>query len=94
MADFSLVPVDHQPDFDDVSLVPVDHDPFSADDMIEQARMQLESQPQGLAAGADKPDISAPAINAQAAESKPAVDWSRYNLPFGELKPATFTPTQ
>ena len=48
MADFSLVPVDHQPDFDDVSLVPVDHDPFSADDMIEQARMQLESQPQGL----------------------------------------------
>lgn len=31
MADYSLVEVDHQPDFDDVSLVPVDHDPFSAD---------------------------------------------------------------
>jgi|GEM_PF-1502440 len=32
MADYSLVPVDHQPDFGDYSLVPVDHDPFSGDD--------------------------------------------------------------
>jgi len=31
MSDFSLVPVDYQPDFGDVSLIPVDHDPFSAD---------------------------------------------------------------
>jgi hypothetical protein len=45
MSDFSLVPVDHQPDFKDISLVPVDHDPFSADDMIQQARTQLASQP-------------------------------------------------
>jgi hypothetical protein len=52
MPDFSLVPVDHQPGFDDPSLVPVDHDPFSADDMIQQARTQLESQPQRLSAGA------------------------------------------
>jgi hypothetical protein len=28
MADYSLVPVDHQPDFADASLVPVEHDPF------------------------------------------------------------------
>jgi A nuclease of the HNH/ENDO VII superfamily with conserved WHH len=49
MPDFSLVPVDHQPDFSDVSLVPVDHDPFSADDMIQRARAQLASQPQRLA---------------------------------------------
>jgi hypothetical protein len=49
MPDFSLVPVDHQPDFSDVSLVPVDHDPFSADDLIQQARAQLASQPQRLA---------------------------------------------
>jgi hypothetical protein len=25
---------------------------------------------------------------------KPTVDWSRYNQPFGELKAATYTPTQ
>ena len=28
MPDYSLVPVDYQPDFSEVSLVPVDHDPF------------------------------------------------------------------
>src|SRR6266702_2800275 len=83
MPDFSLVPVDHQPDFGDVSFVPVDHDPFSADGMIEQARTQLESQPQRLAAAAGLPDVD-----------KPTVDWSRYNQPFGELKAATYTPTQ
>jgi hypothetical protein len=124
--DFSLVPVDHQPDFSDVSLIPVDHDPFSADDMIQQARAQLESQPQRLATGAGLPNVGAPAIDAQAAASgesydpdsdsasgvprpdrptnpsaapmlspdKSTVDWSRLNQPFGELKPATYTPTQ
>jgi hypothetical protein len=63
MPDFSLVPVDHQPDFGDVSFVPVDHDPFSADGLIEQARTQLESQPQRLATGVDLPDVGAPAID-------------------------------
>ena len=29
MSDFSLVPVDYQPDFGDISFVPVDHDPFA-----------------------------------------------------------------
>ena len=47
MADYSLIPVDHQPDFSDVSLVPVDYDPFTADDIIQQARAQLASQPEG-----------------------------------------------
>ena len=28
MPDYSLVPVDYQPQFEDHSLVPVDHDPF------------------------------------------------------------------
>jgi hypothetical protein len=28
MVDFSLVPVDYQPDFSDISFVPVDYDPF------------------------------------------------------------------
>lgn len=40
MPDFSLVPVDHQPDFEDVSLVPVDHDPFSADGVTLEAQAQ------------------------------------------------------
>ncbi len=40
MPDYSLVPVDHQPDFDDYSLVPVDHDPFAADDPVQQALIQ------------------------------------------------------
>jgi hypothetical protein len=40
MPDFSLVPVDHQPDFGDVSLVPVDHDPFSADGSTQQTQIQ------------------------------------------------------
>jgi hypothetical protein len=44
MPDFSLVPVEHQPDFSDVSLIPVDHDPFSADGAIQQPGMQPESQ--------------------------------------------------
>jgi hypothetical protein len=41
MPDYSLVPVDHQPDFDDHSLVPVDHDPFIADGLAQQAQFQL-----------------------------------------------------
>jgi len=40
MPDYSLVPVDHQPDFDDYSLVPVDHDPFGAGDLAQQPRIQ------------------------------------------------------
>jgi len=62
MPDFSLVPVDHQPDFGDASLIPVDHDPFSADGLIEQARTQLESQHQRLETGADLSDVGAPAV--------------------------------
>jgi hypothetical protein len=41
MPDFSLVPVDHQPDFSDVSLVPVDHNPFSADGLTQPAPTQV-----------------------------------------------------
>jgi hypothetical protein len=61
MPDFSLVPVDHQPEFEDVSLVPVDHDPFSADGAIQQAQAQPESPRQPLATGTDLPDAGAPA---------------------------------
>ena len=44
MPDYSLVPVDYQPDFDDYSLVPVDHDPFAADGVAQQAQIQ-QAQP-------------------------------------------------
>jgi hypothetical protein len=67
MPDYSLVPVDHQPDFDDYSLVPVDHDPFAADRLAQQAQIQLaQSRPQGPqqqqpATEAGQPDAGAPA---------------------------------
>jgi hypothetical protein len=89
MPDYSLVPVDYQPDFGNYSLVPVDYDPFSADGPIQQAQIQTQSPqipaqspPQEPATGAGQPNVDAP------------IDWSRYNRPFGELKPATYTPTQ
>ena len=67
MPDYSLVPVDHQPDFDDYSLVPVDHDPFAEDGATQQAQIQqAQAQPQGPprqqpATGAGQPDAGAPA---------------------------------
>ena len=63
MPDFSLVPVDYQPDFDDYSLVPVDHDPFAEDGLAQQAQIQLaQAQPQQQPpAGAGQPDAAAPA---------------------------------
>ena len=65
---YSLVPVDHQPEFDDYSLVPVDHDPFVAADGVTQRRnstAQAQS-PQGSpqqppATGAGQPDAGPPA---------------------------------
>ncbi|WP_431204352.1 HYD1 signature containing ADP-ribosyltransferase family protein [Bradyrhizobium betae] len=48
MADYSLVPVEHQPDFENASLIPVDHDPFSADGVSQQAQspqVQAQTQP-------------------------------------------------
>jgi hypothetical protein len=62
MPDYSLVPVDYQPDFDNHSLVPVDHDPFAADGLTQQAQFQLaQAQPQQQpAAGPDQPDTGVP----------------------------------
>ena len=45
MADYSLVPVEHQPDFENVSLVPVEHDPFSDNGLPQQAPTQLAQMP-------------------------------------------------
>lgn len=67
MPDYSLVPVDYQPNFDDYSLVPVDHDPFVANGVAQQSQIQLaQAQPQGSpqqppATGAVQPDAGAPA---------------------------------
>ena len=65
MPDYSLVPVNHQPDFDDYSLIPVDHDPFGADGATQQAQVQLaQAQPQQQpAAGVGQPDADAPAAS-------------------------------
>jgi hypothetical protein len=126
MPDYTLIPVDYQPDFSDYSLVPVDYDPFAADDVIRKAQVQAEIQPQQPATAIGQPNAGAPTNNAQAAAAgesydpdldsangvpgsgqpynpsaapisppgKPTVDWSRNDGPFGELKAATYTPTQ
>jgi hypothetical protein len=66
MPGYSLVPVDHQPDFDGSSLVPVDYDPFAAEGLTQQAQFQqpptpAQPQPQQPATGAGQPDAGAPA---------------------------------
>ena len=69
MPDYSLVPVDYQPDFDGYSLVPVDHDRFPEDGATQQAQIQqarAQAPPQGSplqppATGAGQPDAGAPA---------------------------------
>jgi hypothetical protein len=119
MSDFSLVPVDHQPDFENVSLVPVDHDPFSAEGVTLQPRAQQAptkpAQPQPPATGVGHPNVSAPANSTQASELGESWNPDTENSdlsgpnrstastlppndvpfkPFGQLKPATFTPTQ
>jgi hypothetical protein len=109
MSDYSLIPVDHQPDFGDVSLVPVEHDPFDGDDVTPPA------QPKSPTTGVSPANLGAPANSTQASEA--GESWnpdSENNVipgsnpstastlppnnapfkPFGELKPATLAPTQ
>jgi hypothetical protein len=51
MPDYSLVPADYQPDFDDHSLVPVDYDPFSGEATTQQAQaQQVQAQTQSAQA--------------------------------------------
>jgi hypothetical protein len=76
MPDYSLVPVDYQPDFDGYTLVPVDYDPFAEDGVIQQAQNQqpptptqpAQPQPQGPpqqppATEAGQPDVGVPAAS-------------------------------
>jgi hypothetical protein len=80
MPDYSLVPVDHQPDFGDVSLVPVDYDPFGADGATQPAQAQ-PAQPQSAmppqqpATGPDLPDVGAPLIG-DGGQFSPGVPWA------------------
>jgi hypothetical protein len=118
MPDYSLIPVDYQPDFSDYSLIPVDYNPFAAEDAIQQAQVQAKSQPQPPTTRIGQPNVGSPANNAQAAAYDESYDpdsdsasgvpgsGQPYNPsavpispsderpPFGELKPATYTPTQ
>jgi hypothetical protein len=71
MPDYTLVPVAHQPDFDDYSLVPADYDPFAHGGPIQQARTQPASQPQPNA-GFDQPP-SAPQTPGSAPPLPPIV---------------------
>jgi hypothetical protein len=74
VSDYSLVAVDHQPDFDNISLVPVEHDPFSADGVTPQAQSQqaqpqpAQPQPQQSAAVVSRLYVGRPANNPQASE--------------------------
>ena len=67
MPDYSLLPVDYRPDFDNYSLVPVEHDPFAADGLAQQPRIQqAQAQPQGPpqqqpATGDGHPGVTGPA---------------------------------
>ncbi|WP_298243757.1 hypothetical protein [uncultured Bradyrhizobium sp.] len=44
MADYSLVPVEHQPDFENATLVPVDHNPFPEDEPQQAQSLQAQAQ--------------------------------------------------
>lgn len=64
MDEYSFVPVDHQPDIEDVSLVPVDHDPLGGEGLTQQAQAP-QAQPQHSAqlpaTGVGQPNAGAPA---------------------------------
>jgi hypothetical protein len=102
MPDYSLVPVDYQPDFDDYSLVPVDYDPFAADGLAQQQQIQqAQAQPQGPPqqqppTGAGQPDAGAPAagdgIGPAGGAPNPTLDQgAAKGAPFGGY--ASPTPT-
>jgi hypothetical protein len=107
VSDYALVPVEHQPDFENVALVPVDHDPFEEDGATQQAQSQQAQtpaaqpvdQPQQSAAGVARLYVGPPTNNASASEPtsstvSTALPDNAPFQPFGELKPWTPTPTQ
>ena len=84
MTDYSLVPVDHQPDYSGVSLIPIGHEPFSPDGVTHPAQAQpaqpQPAQPQPAqrqqpATGPDLPDVVAPLIG-DGGQFSPGVPWA------------------
>ncbi|HEX5242553.1 MAG TPA: DUF4951 domain-containing protein [Tepidisphaeraceae bacterium] len=88
MPDFSLVPVERQPDFADVSLVPVDHDPFGDDGVTQQTQAQpgqtraqstqsqlIQIQPQGQPQSAPPNPISPAGPAIEGGSGSPFVDF-------------------
>jgi hypothetical protein len=71
VSDYSLVPVEHQPDFENVSLVPVDHDPFSEDGKSQQAQTEPGQSGQQPAAGVERLYVSPRRENTHASEPTP-----------------------
>lgn len=88
MLDFSLVPVDYQPNFGDYSLVPVDYDPFAGDDASRPAQFQptqgLSAQVQGQPTQAQPTQLQAqsPLQPVSPAQPQPAVPGSGSSSPF------------
>jgi hypothetical protein len=90
MPDYSLVPVDYQPDFDDYSFAPVDHDPFAADGLTQQAQLQQpptptqpvqpqpQSPPQQPATGAGQPGVNGPATGNSPSGSGGSAGFKRF----------------
>jgi len=74
MDDYSLVPVDHQPDFENVSLVPVDYDPYAAAGVAPPVPIQPQpAQNQPTANGPDPAQTSGPAVSAPTAAASDPV---------------------
>lgn len=78
MRKFSLVSVDHQPNFPEFSLVPVDHDPYGVDGATQQNEAQPVATDVGLSqVGAyvgDAFNHSRPLVLAAAGDSYPTAD--------------------
>jgi hypothetical protein len=84
MADYSLIPVDHQPDFSDASLIPVDHDPFGADGAVQQAQAQpaqTETQPEQTQPQQPPTEVGQPNADAADRSNAPPADRSSHAAP-------------
>jgi len=69
MPDFSLVPVDYQPDFGNVSLVPVDYDPFADNGAAQPAPAEFVEAKQAPAQAA----LTQASVQIQPAQPQPRV---------------------
>jgi hypothetical protein len=74
MTNYSLVPVDYQPDFPSYSLVPVDYDPFSGEGTTQQAQdQQVQAQTQSAQAQQTQTQPQSQPQPVPSAQPKPTV---------------------